>query len=537
MNPENTQELWQVESNGAVFDTTFAEMTSWIDNGSLARSDKVRKGNLRWIEAGKVPSLMSVFNAKENGQPIAPVITATMLEPTKLAGVSNQSTTNSIAETAAPSTSDMCSMHAEVPAAFICATCANIFCKACPNSYGGTVKICPFCGAMCNPLAQTSAAIPYSRQNSYSIPTGERFGFSDFGEALAYPFKFKTSLIMGAIMFAIFSIGQGAMGFGGIFMMGGALMSYLLANTLTFGVLANTVENFSQGKIGLNFMPSFDDFSIWDDVVHPFFLSIGVYIVSFGPLIAVILVAVFMIVGSVSKEMNSMQADAAKTVVPELPYASKAADQSQKVKELLNKQADQQNKRIATIESGQDVPDETVARAAGVDPDDAEFERINNMIQENRRAQLESTIGKAPDTVAKERSAMIQQILGYGAMFLLLGGISLLWGLFYFPAANIVAGYTRSFTATLNPTVGFDTIKRLGFDYVKILAFGLLLAIMSGFVGGLLGSIFGAFDMPGVGNVPARAIGALFGFYFAVVFSCVIGFALYKNAHRLKLPS
>ena len=538
MNPENTQELWQVEADGTVFDTDFAEMTSWIDNGTLGRSDKVRKGNLRWIEAGKVPSLMSVFNAKENGQPIAPVITATMLEPTRLGGVSAQSTTNSVAGTAAaPPTLDICSMHADVTASFICDTCSNVFCKACPNSYGGTVKICPFCGAMCKPIGQASAAVTYSPDRSYSLPSGETFGFGDFGAALSYPFKFKTSLIMGAIMFAIFSIGQGAMGFGGIFMMGGALMSYLLANTLTFGVLANTVENFSQGKIGLNFMPSFDDFSIWDDVVHPFFLSIGVYIVSFGPLIAVILVAAFMIVGSVSKEMNSMQSDAAKAVVPELPYASKAADQSQKVKELLNKQADQQNKRIAAIESRQDVPDETVARAAGIDPDDAEFERINNMIQENRRAQLESAIGKAPDTVAKERSEMIQQILGYGAMFLLLGGICLLWGLFYFPAANIVAGYTRSFTATLNPAVGFDTIKRLGVDYVKILAFGLLLALMSGFVGGLVGSIFGAFDLPGVGNIPAKAIGALFGFYFAVVFSCVIGFALYKNAHKLKLPS
>lgn len=538
MNPENTQELWQVEANGAVFDTNFAEMTSWIESGSLLRGDKVRKGNLRWIEAGKVPSLISVFNAKENGQPIAPVITATMLEPTRLAGDANQSTTNSVAGAAnSEPMSDMCSMHADVPASFICDTCSNIFCKACPNSYGGTVKICPFCGAMCKPIAQAAATSHYSGRDTYAAPTGEKFGFGDFGDSLAYPFKFKTSLIMGAIMFAIFSIGQGAMGFGGIFMMGGALMSYLLANTLTFGVLANTVENFSQGKIGLNFMPSFDDFSIWDDVVHPFFLSIGVYIVSFGPLIAVVLVAIFMIVGSVSKEMNSMQADAAKTVAPELPYASKAADQSQKVKELLNKQADQQNKRIAAIESGKDLPDETISRTAPVDPDEAEFERIQNMIQENRRAQLESTIGKAPDTVAKERSEMIQQILGYGAMFLLVGGICLLWGLFYFPAANIVAGYTRSFAATLNPSVGFDTIKRLGFDYVKILAFGFLLALMSGFVGGLLSMIFVAFDMPGVGNIPAKAVGAFFGFYFAVVFSCMVGFALYKNAHKLRLPS
>jgi hypothetical protein len=44
-----------------------------------------------------------------------------------------------------------------------------------------------------------------------------------------------------------------------------------------------------------------------------------------------------------------------------------------------------------------------------------------------------------------------------------------------------------------------------------------------------------AFDMPGVGNLPAKFIGSLFGFYFSVVFSCVLGFAIFKNAHKLDL--
>ncbi len=466
MNPENTQELWQVEANGTVYDTDFAEMTSWIDNGTLARNHKVRKGNLRWIEAGKVPSLNSVFNAKDNGQPVAPVITATMLGPTQLAGSSATNPVNPPPIDPAP-TPNACSMHPEFDAVYLCDTCSNQFCKTCPNSYGGTVKICPFCGAMCKPLAKSTAASSYSQQYTHPAPVDGKFGFSDFGEALAYPFKFKTSLIMGAVMYAVFTVCQGAMGFGGIFMMFGALMSFLMANTLTFGVLANTVENFSQGKIGLNFMPSFDDFSIWDDVVHPFFLSIGVYIVSFGPLLAVFLAAIFMVVGSVTNEMNSMQSEAARTVRPDLPYASKAANQSEKVKELLNKQNDIQNQRIAALETGDEPPDTGFKPGMTAADEDAEFERLNNMIQESRKEQLESTIGKAPDTVTKERSAMIKSILGYGVMFLLLGGVSLLWGLFYFPAANIVAGYTRSFSATINPSVGFDTIKRLGADYAK----------------------------------------------------------------------
>ena len=171
------------------------------------------------------------------------------------------------------------------------------------------------------------------------------------------------------------------------------------------------------------------------------------------------------------------------------------------------------------------------------DPEEQDFERTNQMIQDQRKAQLESAIGKTPETKAKEQSQLITTILGYGVIFLLVGGICLLWGLFYFPAACAVAGYTQSFGATINPTVGIDTIRRLGLDYVKILLMGLAIVIISGIVSGVFGMVLSAFDMPGVGNVPAKALGSLFGFYFSVVFSCVLGFAMFKSADRLKLPS
>ncbi|MEQ1646779.1 MAG: hypothetical protein ABL959_25215, partial [Pyrinomonadaceae bacterium] len=136
-----------------------------------------------------------------------------------------------------------------------------------------------------------------------------------------------------------------------------------------------------------------------------------------------------------------------------------------------------------------------------------------------------------------EQEAMIRQVLSYGILFIVLGGITLLWGLFYFPAACTVAGYTRSFMATVNPLVGLDTIKRLRFDYVKLLAMSLALAVMSGIIGGVLSAIFNAFDLPAVGNIPAYFIGAFFTFYFSVVFSCLIGYMLFKAADRLELYS
>ncbi len=535
-NTDTNNEIWQVEANGKVYDTNFAEMTEWIDQGSLLRIDRVRKGNLRWIEAGKVPSLVAVFNTKDNGQPLSPVVTLTKLGPTSISGdlSANPVNTSTVVTTASVSpptdqpsfAESVCSMHPGILAVYICGTCSSQFCKTCPNSYGGTVKVCPFCGAMCNSIVVVEET--RSESSTFSAAISEGFGVGDFTRALVYPFKFKTSLIFGALMYMFFSIGQGAVAFGGIFMLGAALTCFLLANTLTFGILANTVENFSQGRIGLNFMPTFDEFSLWDDVVHPFFLSIGVYISSFGPLIVVGLVTFFMVIGTVNKEMNALQSDAARTVNPELSYAANAAKQSENVKELLNKDANVQKQRVDAINNGQPPPQV-------IDESERNVERFNQLIQKQRKAQLESAIGKTPETRAAEQGAMIKQILGYGVVFLLIGGICLIWGIFYFPAACAVAGYTRSFTATLNPSVGFDTIGRLGFDYVKIHLMLFAIVLMSGLIVGVIASVLAPFDLPGVGNVPARAIGSLFGFYFSVVFSCVIGLALYKAADRLKL--
>ncbi|MEP6788216.1 MAG: hypothetical protein ABJB40_07290, partial [Acidobacteriota bacterium] len=532
MEAEQVQELWQVDAGGKVYEANFAEMTEWINEGSLLRIDRVRKGNLRWIEAGKVPALLEVFNALETGDPAAPVITLTKLGPGPSTGdpAANPPNFTVSPVQAVPTTGDdpVCSTHPEAAAFYICETCGNTFCKACPSSYGGTVKICPYCGAMCKPIVLAEKARVETAV--YAAAIGEGFGVRDFARALAYPFKFKTSLIMGALMFAFFSIGQGAMSFGGIFMLGSTLVCFMLANTLTFGILANTVENFSQGDITSNFMPTFEDFSLWDDVIHPFFLSIGVYIASFGPVIAVGLVAVFFVSGSMNpanKEMNGLQSDAARTVAPDLPYAANAARQSEEIKKLLNKQKEDQKQRIATIEGEQkfaengEAPPANGAPAAvpapPVEDTEAGVERANQMIQQQQKAKLESVVGKTPETKAQEQAALIQQILGFGSIFLVLGGLSVLWGILYFPAACAVAGYTRSFMATLNPSFGFDTIRRLGRDYFKILLMGLGIVLMSGAISIALSTVLSPFDLPGVGNVAARAIGSIFGFYFSVV--------------------
>jgi len=114
-----------------------------------------------------------------------------------------------------------------------------------------------------------------------------------------------------------------------------------------------------------------------------------------------------------------------------------------------------------------------------------------------------------------------------------IGFITLIWGLLFFPAVCAVAGYSKSFTATINPMVGLDTIKRLGVDYLKLLGFCGLMFIASLLVSFVLALILAPLDLPGLGNLPATAIGAIFTFYLIAVFSCLLGYLLFKKADKL----
>jgi hypothetical protein len=193
-----------------------------------------------------------------------------------------------------------------------------------------------------------------------------------------------------------------------------------------------------------------------------------------------------------------------------------------------------ENKRVN--QNGEMILDETEMTPAQRQAlEDKEIEELQNLIQESRKAELESVVGKDAETQQKEIAGVFGNILKVGIPFLMLAFLALLWGLFYFPAACAVAGYTRSFVATINPLVGLDTIKRLGLDYLKILGMCFLLAIMSGFIGGIVGAVLSPFDMPGVGNLPAKALGSIFTFYFSIVFAVTLGFALYKNSSKLNL--
>ncbi|MEO5860079.1 MAG: hypothetical protein ABIR33_14160 [Pyrinomonadaceae bacterium] len=542
--PEAT-EIWQIDVNGTVYDAAFGDLPEWIDGGSLLPADKVRKGNLRWIEARRVPSLVPFFNAKEKGEPPPFVVTVTGGTPESELPVVIAEPTIAASEIIAepPSSAPAlafdptrCSLHEERDSFYLCDGCANGFCKECPTSYGSSVKICPLCGAMCRRADEAKAINKLLQKESMAINEG--FGLADFFRALKHPFNFKVSLFFGALMFSLLSVGRSAGGMGGIYMAAGGIFAAMSANALTFGVLSHTLDHFIQGKFDENFMPDFDDFEVWDDVVHPFVLSIAAYLSAFGPFFLTLAIGFYFVTSTVSTQMDAFKSDVERIPGTPVYNGRELVDQSGDVKDVLKGIDQRQRERIsaATETANRNVrPDSNAESAAVIDKESRQQEELWASATEGQKRSLESVLGKTPETEAKEDAEMIQAVLGLAAPLVVVGFITVLWGIFYFPAACAVAGYTRTFSSTINPLVGLDTIRRLGFDYVKLLGITVVMLFASICFSVVLSKIFAPLALPGLGNIPATAINAFFTFYLVAVFSCVLGYLLFKRADKLGL--
>ena len=64
---EKPVERWQVDLEGKVVETDFETIKHWIAEGRITIIDKVRKGDLNWIAAGRVPSLRAHFQQVQHG--------------------------------------------------------------------------------------------------------------------------------------------------------------------------------------------------------------------------------------------------------------------------------------------------------------------------------------------------------------------------------------------------------------------------------------------------------------------------------------
>ena len=113
--------------------------------------------------------------------------------------------------------------------------------------------------------------------------------------------------------------------------------------------------------------------------------------------------------------------------------------------------------------------------------------------------------------------------------------LSLLWSIFYYPMALSVAGFTEDFWSVVNPGLGLSTMRDMGLVYVKVFFMYLAIQLIQGVAVVVINIVTSPFDMPLMGNIPARFIGNTISYYFSLVVACVLGLALYKCADKLDI--
>ncbi|MET0552252.1 MAG: hypothetical protein ABW221_04390 [Vicinamibacteria bacterium] len=115
--------------------------------------------------------------------------------------------------------------------------------------------------------------------------------------------------------------------------------------------------------------------------------------------------------------------------------------------------------------------------------------------------------------------------LGPGAMLIatLLLIPAILWKIVYTPVAFVVAALSRSLFSTLNPAIGFDTIKKMGPTYWQAMLIYTVLALGQWVLGFVLSWV------PYLGGFVASFVDA----YVYLAIGCTLGLAVFKKAPEL----
>jgi hypothetical protein len=444
-------EVWRVSTVEGVFETDLETLKQWIVEGCVLPTDKVSKGNLSWIEAGRIPKLKGAFNGE-------------VTEPARVVASSNGS---------------VCQNNPEATPEYVCRMCSAVFCKDCPRFVSGKVPICPSCGDLCRDYrAETEKTARAAFQ-------GSGFGIEDFVRAVRYPFNHKIALLSGALIYA--------------FLLLAGFRGSVLAGVIMFGCISHVISQVAWGRLNRSFMPDFSAFSLWDDLVVPLFLGVGIMIVSWGPVIVLLIVLVFGVAGGGA-------------------VRSAAFGGGDQVAES----------------TGPTQEDLAVLTDPNADP--AKLEQANRRLQESRPGAQMAREAERSKAEASDPTGALKELLPYlgaGVTIVLLFVLFIGWGVFYYPMALTVAGYTQSFGSVINPLVGLDTIRRMGATYFKAFAMVIAVQVVSLLVGGIIMVITSPFTLPFMGNLVGNFINATFTFYFNLVVACVLGLSLFKCATRL----
>jgi Protein of unknown function (DUF4013) len=482
-------EVWRVSTVEGVFETDLETLKQWISEGCILPTDKVCKGTHNWIDAGRAPMLKAAFAGEWTPAPPPPsdptndtAKTPPYEEPTVSAEPQNEwaDAGNMSSYEASHHAGNACTNHPQLGAHYVCRRCNATWCETCPRFVSGSkIPLCPACGDLCKLFKEVTAK---AAQTQFQ---GSGFGLGDFAQAIRYPFQHKIALLVGALLY-------------GLLLMAG-IRGGMVAWMIMFGCISHVISQVAWGRLHRSFMPDFSSFSMWDDVVMPIFLGVGITIVTWGPIIALVIALFF----------GVMSGPGMPSVLPGQEMAAAAES------------------------SGPTAEDLDVLTDPNADPKKLE-EASKKLDQLRPGAQIAQEAERSKDD--SDPTALFQMLmpyLGAGIALLLLFLLGLVWAIFYYPMALTVAGYTQSFGSVVNPLVGLDTIRRMGLTYFKAFGMVLVVQVAAFVVSIIIALITSPFNLPFVGNLPAYFINGTATFYFNLVIACVLGLSLFKSADRL----
>lgn len=460
-------EVWRVNTPEGIFETDLETLKQWILEGCVLPTDKVSKGNLSWIDAGRVPKLKGAFNGEVT--PVAEPVSHSFEAPAT-AWVEPE-------RVPAPPSTTACHNHPEAAPEYACRNCCAVLCEACTKFVRDRVPLCSLCGELCHEYRAVTEKIARADFQSSG------FGLEDFVRAIRYPLQHKIALFSGALIY-------GCLLFAGF---RGALLAWMIM----FGCISHVISQVAWGRINRSFMPDLSSFSFWDDVVLPVFLGIGIMIVSWGPLMVLVFALIFGVLSGGGVEASSI---------------------------------------AGGDHAAESISQEDLSVLTDPDADPKKLEEANRKLQELRPGtqmarEAEASRAEASDPLGVYSDFMPYLGAGMTIVFLLL--LFLGWGLFYYPMALTVAGYTQTFGSVINPLVGLDTIRRMGATYFKAFGMVIVVQVVAFVVGVIVSIITSPFALPFTGNLVGNFINAQFTFYFNLVIACVLGLSLFKCADRL----
>jgi hypothetical protein len=502
---ESEGELWQVEIDNLIHETDLVSLKNWISEGRVLPSDKVKKGNLNWIAAHRVPALRGAFSPSAFSTSPVPIQTgpspSESEKPTTPPSSLPESRTaqDSAGSNPLGMAISSCRTHPERAAAFVCRICNAPFCKECPTFIGPSrIPTCPLCGDLCLSLVErekhTSTPVRAEDAAREVISRG-RFGSGALVRALRYPFSFPGALIGASLIYGFLLMGS----FVG---MRSGLMAVMLANGLLFGCLAQVVKQVAWGRFQVNFLGGFDSFNLWDNAIRPTLFGFGIMLVTFGPLVFLLLAMMTGWLGNSSDLPNSAEHQIAES--------QKQAITGEELDALIN--------------------------SKGGAAEEKALEKMNRMTPANQANQMIADKTPKPESTLLEALAK-QYLTRVPAWILGMLGLALLWALWYYPMALAVAGYSEDFGSILNPLVGLDTVKRMRIVYwtvflmylgVQGIGIVLNLAIMKATI---------SMSLPLMGNIPAQILKGIVTFYTSLVVAYLLGLSLHHCAPELNIPT